>query len=176
LPLLLTLDSVHLSTIYPMHKKIAQNIADNVLSLANGTVAPPFELPDSAGNNKSLHSFRGKYVYLHFANTETYTSQMEFELIRKLHERYKGVCIFLTVLTDSDKKKATSFMQGNKYEWNFVFAEINSEVISAYQVSSFPTYYLIDTYGNLMMSPAPSPAENFEQYFFKIVSGKEDLK
>ena len=176
LPLLLTLDSLHLSTKFPQHKLIAQNIADNVLSMAPGTVAPPFELPDTAGNMHQLSAYRGKYVYLHFANTTTYTSQIEFELIKNLHERYKGICIFLTVLTDVDQEKAKKFINKHEYNWNFLFTEINSSVISTYKVSAYPTYYLLDVYGNLLMSPAPSPSEDFETAFFKIAGDKMPRK
>jgi peroxiredoxin len=176
LPLLLTLDSVHLSTKFPMHQKIAQNIADNSLSMAKGTVAPPFELPDTSGNIKKLLDCRGKYVYLHFANTTTYTSQIEFDLMKNLYERYKGVCIFITILTDEDKEAAKLSIQENEFKWDFLFTEINSQVISTYKVSSYPTYFLIDTFGALIMSPAPSPSENFETYFFKIVGGTEEEK
>lgn len=176
LPLLLTLDSVHLSTKFPIHQKIAQNIADNILSMAAGTVAPPFELPDTAGNIKKLFDMRGKYVYLHFANTTTYTSQIEFGLIKNLYERYKGICIFITVLTDEDKEAAKKFIRDNKCEWDFLFTEINSSVISTYKVSTYPTYFLIDPHGTLLMSPAPSPSENFETSFFKIAGGMIDGK
>ena len=84
--LLLTLDSLYLTTENPQHQQIAQNIADNSLTMANGTVALPFELPDSLGNNKSLMDFRGKYLYLQFANTQTYTSQAEFDLLKRIYE------------------------------------------------------------------------------------------
>ncbi|MDD3860651.1 MAG: TlpA disulfide reductase family protein [Bacteroidales bacterium] len=174
LPLLLTLDSVYLSTKYPIHKKIAQNIADNSLSLARGTIAPPFELPDTAGNIKELYDFRGKYVYLHFANTKTYTSQTEFGLIKNLYERYKGICIFITILTDDDKEAANKFIRDNELHWQFLFTEINSKVISSYNVVTYPTYYLIDADGTLLMSPAPSPCDNFETYFFKIGGGNTE--
>jgi len=173
LPLLLTLDSVYLSTKFPLHQKIAQNIADNSLSMATGTIAPPFELPDTADNMKELYDFRGKYVYLHFANTKTYTSQTEFGLIKNLYERYKGICIFITILTDEDKEAARKFITDNELHWQFLFTEINSKVISSYNVVTYPTYYLIDADGTLLMSPAPSPCDNFETYFFKLVGGNE---
>jgi peroxiredoxin len=176
LPLLLTLDSVHLSTVYPIHQTIAQNIADNILSLAKGTVAPPFELADTAGQLKKLADYRGKYVYLHFADTRTYTSQMEFGLVKNLYERYKGVCIFITILTDDDKEAAKKYIHENEFDWEFLFTEINSPIISTYKVVTFPTYYLIDTFGTLLMAPAPAPSENFETGFFRIVQGTEDKK
>ncbi|MDD2385396.1 MAG: redoxin domain-containing protein [Bacteroidales bacterium] len=171
LPLLLTLDSLYISTDYQKHQTISQNIADNALSLAKGTIAPPFELPDSVGNIKKLTNYRGKYVYLNFANTTTYTSQNEFELIKNIYLRYKAYCVFITVLTDENRQKATKFMTDNKYEWEYLFTEINSDVINTYKVSTYPTYYFIDPNGTLLVSPAPSPIDNFETYLFNIIEG-----
>jgi len=176
LPLLLTLDSLHLSTENPMHKLIAQNVADNTLSMAKGTVAPPFELPDTAGKLHSLNDYRGKYVYLHFANTTTYTSQAEFDLVKNIYDRYKGYCIFVTILTDKDREAAKEFMIKHGYEWDYLFTDINSKVISTYKVSTYPTYYFISQGGNLLMSPAPSPTEGFEEALFRVVEGKDKPK
>lgn len=176
LPLLLTLDSLYITTEYPMHQKIAQNIADNSLTMAKGTVALPFELPDTLGKMKSLSSFRGKYLYLQFANTETYSSQAEFDVLKRIFDRYKGVCIFVTILTDKDREKAKKFIADNNLNWTFLFANDNDKVIADYKVKAYPTYYLIDPSGMLVMSPAPSPAENFEKYLFKIIEGQKKKK
>lgn len=173
LPLLLTLDSLHITTQYPQHKIIAQNIADNTLSLAKGTIAPPFALPDSAGNIKELFDYRGKYVYLHFANTQTYSSQTEFDLMKRIYDRYNGYCTFITVLTDEDRAAASNFMRKNNYNWTFLFTEINSETISHYKVSTYPSYYFISPKGTLIMSPALSPTDNFESYLFNIIEGHD---
>ena len=176
LPLLLTLDSLYITTEYPIHQQIAQNIADNSLTMAKGTVALPFELPDTVGNMMSLSDFKGKYLYLQFANTQTYSSAAEFDVLKRVYNRYKGLCIFVTILTDSDKEKAKKFIADNSFNWTFLFAEINSKVISDYKVRAYPTYYLIDPQGMLVMSPAPSPAENFEKYLFKIIENQKRKK
>lgn len=173
LPLLLTLDSLYITTEYPIHQQIAQNIADNSLTMAKGTVALPFELPDTLGNMMSLTDFRGKYLYLQFANTQSYSSAAEFDVLKRIYDRYKGLCLFVTILTDTDKDKARKFIASKSLNWTFLFAKANDKVLSDYKVSAFPTYYLIDPYGMLVMSPAPSPTENFEKYLFKIIENKK---
>ncbi len=176
LPLLLTLDSLYITTEYPIHQQIAQNIADNSLTMAKGTVALPFELPDSMGNMMSLADFRGKYLYLQFANTQSYSSAAEFDVLKRIYDRYKGLCLFVTILTDTDKAKAQKFIADKSLNWTFLFAEVNDKVLSDYKVKAFPTYYLIDPYGMLALSPAPSPAENFEKYLFKIIENQNQKK
>ena len=176
LPLLLTLDSLYITAEYPIHQQIAQNIADNSLTMAKGTVALPFELPDSMGNMMSLADFRGKYLYLQFANTQSYSSAAEFDVLKRIYDRYKGLCLFVTILTDTDKAKAQKFIADKSLNWTFLFAEVNDKVLSDYKVKAFPTYYLIDPYGMLALSPAPSPAENFEKYLFKIIENQNQKK
>lgn len=172
LPLLLTLDSLYITTEYPIHQQIAQNIADNSLTMAKGTVALPFELPDTLGNMVSLEDFRGKYLYLQFANTQSYSSIAEFDVLKRIYDRYKGLCLFVTILTDTDEEKARKFIADKALNWTFLFAKTNDKVLSDYKVSALPTYYLIDPYGMLVMSPAPSPTENIERHLFKIIENK----
>ena len=176
LPLLLTLDSLYITTEYPIHQQIAQNIADNSLTMAKGTVALPFSLPDTMGNMMSLEDFRGKYLYLQFANTQTYSSAAEFDVLKRVYNRYKGLCLFVTILTDTDKEKAKKFIADNSLNWTFLFSEINGKVLSDYKVSAYPTYYLIDPHGMLVMSPAPSPSENIEKYLFNIIEKQKKKK
>jgi len=175
-PLLLTLDSLYITTEYPIHQQIAQNIVDNSLTMARGTVALPFELPDTMGNMMTLENFKGKYLYLQFANTQTYSSQAEFDVLKRIYNRYKGVCIFVTILTDRDREAAKKFISDNSLNWTFLFAEDNDKVLSDYKVKAYPTYYLIDPSGTLILSPAPSPSENFEKYLFNIIESQKKKK
>lgn len=176
LPLLLTLDSLHISTNYPIHQDIAQNIADNILSMAPGTVAPPFELEDTSGNIVSLSDYRGYFVYLVFANTQTFTSQSELDLLHRIYDRYNHICKIVTILTDDDREAAKRFIRRNNYNWDFVFTEINSPIVSTYRVKAYPSYYFIDPYGTLIMSPAPSPVDNFERFLFNVVQERNGFR
>ena len=167
-PLLLTLDSLIKSTNYEIHKKIAQNIADNAVVMSPNTVAPVFSLPNINGDSINIKKFRGNYIYLQFANTKSYSSQLEFDLMKKIYQRYKTMCTFITVLTDEDKENAKKYIQKKKLEWEFLFTETNSNVLSMYNVDIFPLFFLIDTEGLLKLSPAPAPSENFEEIFFRM--------
>ncbi|MDR2835788.1 MAG: redoxin domain-containing protein [Bacteroidales bacterium] len=170
LPLLLTLDSLAISTKYEKHKQISQNIADMVIDMTENTVAPNFELPDTNNNLYELKNFRGKYVYLQFANTTSIVSQQELALVKKLYEKFHGNCIFLTILTDENVEKAKKYLKKNKYTWGFFFTPINSKTVSDYKIDTYPTYFLINQEGFLKMSPAPAPSENIEKYLFKYLN------
>lgn len=175
LPLLLTLDSLNLSTKYQQHKLISQNIADDVISLKANTYAPNFELHDTNNNNISLKDFRGKYVYLQFANTNSIASQKDLELIKKLFSQFNQDIIFITILSDDDREKALSFIKRNKYYWNFLFCSITSQVISDYKIISYPNYFLINPDGTFNMSPAPSPTQKIEKKLLNLTNSDKTI-
>lgn len=175
LPLLLTLDSLHISTPYPIHQDIAQNIADNTLSMTKGTVAPPFSLESINGDTLSLNSFRGHFVYLVFANTSSFSSKMELGLLKRIYDRYRHVCKIVTILTDDDRQAAKDFIKRNNFEWDFLFASLDSPIVRSYGIRAYPTYFLLDQRGVLLMSPAPGPGENFERYLFEMLKYRDML-
>lgn len=169
LPLLLTLDSLNLSTKYTQHKLISQNIADEVISLKANTYAPNFELSDTGDNLISLNDFRGKFIYLQFANTNSIASQKDFEILNKLFSQFNENYVFITILSDDDREKAIKFIQKNKYKWTFLFASLTSQTISDYKIISYPRYFLINPDGTFNMSPALSPTQKIEKILLSLI-------
>ncbi len=167
--ILQTLDSVRIQSTIPQHKQIAVNIKKKVTQLMKGTDAPEFELFDKNSLPVSLSQFKGKYVYLNFCTTLSFTCKQELELLNKLQEKYKEILEIITISTDEDFKKTIDYFNEHNYIWTFLHYANEPEVLKKYKIKVFPTYYLIDPDGKLIMSTAPSPDENFELYFFKIL-------
>lgn len=167
-PLLLTLDSLCIATAYPKHREIGQNIADKILNLSTGTVAPAFTLSNYDGEDVSLETFRNEFIYLSFINTNSYTSLQELELLKVLHEKHQNYFRVVTVVTDENSAKAKQLFKQNAYDWTVLYTSGDKDIVNDYKVLAFPTYYLIGPAGELILSPAPSPLENFERIFFTI--------
>ena len=49
------------------------------------------------------------------------------------------------------------------------------DIIKEYDIRGYPTYFLIDKDGKLLLSPAPSPFENMELKLFDIMRAKGDI-
>ncbi|HPG73429.1 MAG TPA: redoxin domain-containing protein, partial [Bacteroidales bacterium] len=168
-PLLLTLDSLCIVTQYPEHKIIGQNIADKVLSMTAGTVAPPFALPDKNGDTVKLASYRNQFVYLNFINTQAYPCQQQLELLQTLFHKHNQYFKIVSIVTDSDVLKAKLYIEKKAYSWDFLFTGGDMQVVDFYKVKAFPSYFLVEPNGLLLMSPAPDPLQGFEKTFFSII-------
>ncbi len=171
--LLITLDSVELTTKVPEHKICARNIRAKVMKTKKGEAAPAFELFDANGTLRNNKEFLANYVYLNFCTVQSFTCQQEFELMKKLYEKHKDEFRIISISIDNDFELAKKYFNDNGYEWMLLSYANQQDVIKKYNVRAYPTYYLINPEGNLQMSPARAPSENFEWAFFKHLQAKK---
>jgi len=143
------------------------------MSLAPGQPAPAFKLEDLNGNMVTLSDFKGKYVYLDFWHTGCKYCIKETDAYVKLYDDYGDKEIeFVSVSADLDKGKWKDYVLENKNVGVSLITENfwDSEEFQNYQVSSSPTYALLDKKGNIIDSKAPYPSsseirELFDQLF-----------
>lgn len=143
--------------------------------LLAGFDPPAFQLFDADSNIVSLEQLKGKYVYLNFCSCFSYTCLNEFTALNNLYNKHKDRLQIVTIIVDNDKDALKSFLQRSNYPWLFLHYGNQSSVIKEYDIRAFPTYYLIDPQGKLAISPCPSPLEDFEGYFFKILRSRGEI-
>ena len=171
--LLITLDSVKTLTTVDEHKMIADNIRKKVLKTRSGFPAAKFELRDANGIFRSSNDYLANYVYLNFMSVESFSCQQDLELLKKLYEKHKTDFKIISISIDDDFEKAVDYFKQNGYNWTLLSYKEQKNIIDEYNVKAYPTYYLIDPDGKFAMSPAASPGENFEWYFFKMLQAKK---
>ena len=165
-----TLDSLKILTNIPENKNIANNIKENVTQLRNGFNAPKFELYNSDSVLTNLSDYKGKYVYLNFITTLSFTCKQDLELLKKLNEEKKDDrLVILSISIDDNFADCVKLFKKNGYDWDLLHFENQSDIIKKYKVKTTPMYYLINTKGKLSMCPAYSPREHFEYYFSKLI-------
>ncbi|MDY0196755.1 MAG: TlpA disulfide reductase family protein [Tenuifilaceae bacterium] len=167
--LLSILDSLYRRTTIPEHLMIAENIRSKVTRLLAGFVPAPFELYSIDGKLMSLNEFKGKYVYLNFCTTTSYSCLQEFSLLEKLYEKHKQRLEIVTISVDMDINDLKNFLEQTEYHWTFLHYGNKPEIIKDFDVRAYPTYFLIGPDRRLILSPAPSPRENFEIQFFNYL-------
>jgi len=79
------------------------------------------------------------------------------------------------VMTSEDRNKLDDFMHRNAYTWTVLHYEGQPGVLDDYMVRGYPTAYLIDRNGLLLLSPATLPSEGFEQQLFRIMRARGEL-
>ena len=161
------------------HQEIAKNMVFNLTKMTTGHPAPDFHLPNQKRDVISLDSIlkKKKYVYLNFWATWCTSCIKEMELIHKLKNQYNDFIEFVSISLDKETTKPNSYLKENQqYNWTFLDGQNSFSLIDDYNIKAVPTYFLIDSDGILLESPALKPSENIESVFKKIQPKSTDPK
>lgn len=173
------LEHIKTNSTYPEQQQIAANVIEKltIKKLAKGSQAPKFELLSNTNNKISLADFTGKYVYLNFWTTWSIPSQKEMKIMEVLHKKYNSKIEFISICTDNEKSKMTTFLKENPtMSWTFLHIGDSRVLLQDYEVRTFPTYILIGKEGEIIKFPAPRPSsgtdrpneENLERLFYEL--------
>ena len=173
--ILAVLDTLIKRTRIPLHKQYALQIRSKITRLMPDYTPPSFVLYDVNGKKYELADFKGKYVYLNFCSCNSYACFKEYDLLKKLAERFEGKITIISIIADGTADEMANFVQKSDYNWLFLHYGNQPEVIKQYDIRAFPVYYLIGPDGKLILSPAKGPTENIEMELFKIMRSRGDL-
>jgi thiol-disulfide isomerase/thioredoxin len=158
------LDSLSRCGMQKQIKQASSSLAKQFSTLQIGSPLPGVKYYDLEGEEFNLYSIDSKYILLDFWFIGCKPCQMSIPYMNKLYEEY-GDCLEIISINDIDdagdiKKYKTKenidriFLTGNKYDESF----------SLLNVHYYPTFYLIDRYGKIILMPKNSGSvrEQFE--------------
>lgn len=124
-----------------------------IVRLSQGEPAPHISMTDINGNICTLDDFKGKYLYLDFWDFGCGPCIHEFSVIPKLKEHFADIIdnveIVTVCLSKPSKKKFNDFvLKNNMNDQNFILDKKNSD--SCYDISTLPTYVLINPQGKIV--------------------------
>jgi thiol-disulfide isomerase/thioredoxin len=135
------------------------------LNLSPGKPAPTFTLLDNTGKKVSLSDFKGKVVYLDFWGTWCAPCMKEMtESAPSLKKQFEGrevVFLYVSQGDPEDRWKQTlidkQFTSANSVHLRE--PRESRQVATDYQVSQWPTYWLIGRDGRIVDTHAPRPSD-----------------
>ncbi len=153
------------------HKKITATMLAYFNKMQPGSAAPNAKGRTKTGAIDELSSFKGKWVYLNFFSTKSVESLKEMPKILGLKKKFADKLIFVSICTDDSLKSFTNYLKYNpKFDWNIWYNYDKNFTKTAkenYFVTGTQAYFLINNFGYLAQSPAPSPSNGME---FKLNS------
>lgn len=121
-----------------------------------------FTLTDQYGKTHTLSDYKGKVVFLNFWATWCPPCKKELPDIEELYKEYQNNqkdVVFLGITNpnnteypnnqDVTKPEIKSFLTKNGYTFPTLFDE-TGEILNSYQISAFPTTFIIDRNGNIL--------------------------
>ena len=129
----------------------------------NKEIIPAFDftLTDQYGTKHTLSDYKGKVVFINFWATWCPPCKKELPDIEKLYQEYntnQDEVIFLGITnpasadypnnSDVSIDEIKKFMEDNQYTFPTLFDE-TGEVLKNYNISAFPTTFMIDKEGNI---------------------------
>jgi len=100
-----------------------------------------------------LTSYRGKYVMIDFWGTWCGPCVEEMPKVSEYLEKYKGKLEILGVNSGDSKKRMNDFLEKKDYKWQQVMSvkgESNDNFVLKFNVTSFPTKFIIDPEGKII--------------------------
>jgi len=150
------------------NKEIAGNILKALERYGKSMEAVNFTLFDANGQEHSLTDYKGKQVYLSFWSNTSIPSLRELKVMQKLHAEYGEKVHFVSINLDDDPAINKSVAQTNNYTWDFLHFGDDYELREAYQITTVPTYFLINEQGGISKAFAEGPIE-MERTFFNTL-------
>ncbi len=140
--------------------KLAEGALFEVRYLRPGLVVPEVEGTAVAGKPLKLSSFRGKVVVLVFWGTWCGPCMAKVPFERKLMETYSGRPFTVVGVNCGDEKlKAASVMKEQKMTWPSFFDGDDGPIVTRWNISVFPTVFLIDAKGVIRLKDPPDDNE-----------------
>jgi len=181
--LLNILDSAMIHSNIERHREIANEIHAKLTRLMRGFDPPDFKLLRHDSAWVSLQDYRDKWVYLMFCSTQNNACLAQYELLEVLHQMHHGWLDIVVISVDDSFSDVQNFKQTSGYQWDFLHFGNEPDIIDKYDVRIFPTSFLIDNNGKLVLSPAPAPTPiydpenagllNLDRIFFMELRGRQ---
>lgn len=170
------LDSVANHGLFEMNRVIADRLSDRLMELVPGVQMPEFVLQGPL-KQYTKSDFKGKHLYIQFAEKNSSLSQQDIALIRPLYQKYNKYTEFITVVQKDETlqthEEQLSYIKSQNIAWPVVFVDSENSFLKRCRVKYFPSYLLLDAAGYVVAAPALSPRPNneyetIEKFLFQI--------
>lgn len=151
-------------TKFPVHKEIADNLYKYLSTRDfSGKSIRDFEVKDINSEIVPISKYMDKPLVLCFVQLNSIVSLKELETIHYCYDSIKNNCNIVTICCDNSFENMYNFIKnnkvGNKYQWPFVYFNLNWELMEEYQIHFFPTFVLLNQDGTIGKNPMESPSE-----------------
>jgi peroxiredoxin len=129
---------------------VKENVTSQTEAAQTGFKAPGFTAKTISGDEISLNSFKGKYVYLDFWGSWCMPCRYEIPGLKKIYKKYRNRPFTIIGIANDKKDNLEKFVKQNDVRWSQILQDKDKQIINEYNVQGYPTTFLIDTSGTIL--------------------------
>ena len=152
------------------HVLAAQKLTKSFKLHLPGSDAPALNLADDDVNSYNWNSFYFKHVYLYFANSDSATFHRNILYLDKISKAFPRELEIAIVLPENNYEEFSSIESAILNRFTLLKAQPNDEVYNRFDITKFPTFYLVDPQGKIVWFQTPWPEEKFATKFKQLIS------
>lgn len=119
--------------------------------LQNGTEAPEWALENTSGKLLSSKELKGKVIVIDFTANSCVACILAVPTMNNLHKKYENTAVEVVSINSWDKKEAI-IKFSKQYKMSYPVYVDPKKLEEKYNVSSIPTFYIIDKNGKVAAS------------------------
>ena len=145
----------------PQLRKFATSIHDKLLYLSPGTLAPEICLPNMV--NETICTSQGeKYKYVMFVDMEIQICREHLKYLPEISKKYQNKLDIFVIIKNPKSKKIQDFIHTYNIKAEILF---DTDYGKKYTIKSYPSCFLFGKKHKVLMNPAKSPLDGFENQF-----------
>ena len=125
--------------------------------LPNDSLAPDWNLFDSANQEHTLLQYRGKIVVMDFWATWCGPCVQAMPELQKIHEQFKSRGVEVFGINVWEESNAADYMKEHGFTYTLLLK--GETTAKAYSVETLPTFYIIDTNGKIIYHATGLPKD-----------------
>lgn len=150
---ILLLDSLAEFGLHNHIRLASANLIDRYSKLKIGSGIPNFSMIDLEGNQVQLTDFEGKYVLLDFWFIGCAPCQRGVPYKKKLNEEFEDCLDIVSINPINEGAAIVKYKDKDNMPWAFTMMDKNDIMLSELNVSGYPSFYLLDPTGHLLLNP-----------------------
>jgi thiol-disulfide isomerase/thioredoxin len=146
-------DSLANQVLHDDIRRSAATLANRLSLLEKGEKLPIVSFLDLFGVERQLSKYHGKYVLLDFWYIGCRPCQADLPILKKLHTDFTSNLSILSVNPRNTANEILEYKTKEGAKWEFLTINKNQQVLDVLCVEFFPTYYLLDPEGIIILVP-----------------------
>ena len=119
-----------------------------------GSDIPNFNMTDLSRDELQFSDFKGKHILLDFWFIGCAPCQRGVPYKKKLIEDFGNCLDIVSINPINDVEAIAKYKDKDNLPWTFAKMDRNDIILSDLNVNGYPTYYLLDPNGKILLVPA----------------------